>query len=333
MEKKIRFGIIGCSDIARRKTIPAILNSNHATLQMLGSRSKEKAQQWAIEFNSKFSGSYDDVLNSDEVDVVYISLPFGLQYEWVIKAANSKKHIICEKSVTTSFELTQSILNSCKNNNIRILEAFSFRFHPQHKKIYDLVEKDFSGFTTFEGKFGFSSEHKNGFRFDKNLGGSGLNDMGCYVVCASRIFFNEEPESVIANFVIDHDTGIDLKGNFTLFFPNGKTAFGSYGYDRFYQSVYSVWGKTSLIELTRAYAIKPNTDSTILVHTDNDLDKIQVPWVDQTKLMIDEFCQVIHSEKNPSFDYENDLLYQSKVLEALRFSNNENKMIHLNELD
>jgi D-xylose 1-dehydrogenase (NADP+, D-xylono-1,5-lactone-forming) len=333
MEKKIRFGIIGCSDIARRKTIPAILNSDQATLHMLGSRSKEKAEQWAIEFNAKFSGSYDDVLENDEIDAVYISLPFGLQSEWVIKAANSKKHIICEKSVTTSFELAQSLLDSCKKNKIKILEAFSFRFHPQHKKIHDLVKNNFSGFNTFEGKFGFLSENKDGFRFKKNLGGSGLNDMGCYVVCASRIIFNQEPERVVAHFTIDPDTGIDIEGNFVLFFPDGKTAFGSYGYNNFYQSTYSVWGKTSLVELTRAYAIKPNIDSTILVHTDNGKDEIKIPWVDQTQIMINEFSQVINAEKSPTFDYEKDLLYQSKVLEALRLSNNENRIVHLDELN
>ncbi len=333
MKQKIRFGIIGCSDIARRKTIPAILNSDYATLHLLGSRSKEKAEQWATEFNVKFSGTYDDVLENDKVDAVYISLPFGLQSEWVTKAANSKKHIICEKSVTTSFELTQSVLDSCKKNQIKILEAFSFRFHPQHEKIHDLVEKDFTEFDTFEGKFGFLSQNKEGFRFDKNLGGSGLNDMGCYVVCASRIFFNKEPERVVGKFIIDPDTGIDLEGNFILFFPDGKTAFGSYGYNKFYQSTYSVWGKTSLVELTRAYAIKQNIDSTILVHTDNGTDEIKIPWVDQTQIMIDEFSQVINVEKFPTFDYEKDLLYQSKVLEALRLSNNENRIVNLDELN
>ncbi len=333
MEQKIRFGIIGCSDIARKKTIPAILNSNQATLHMLGSRSKEKAEQWAIEFNAKFSGSYDDILENDEIDAVYISLPFGLQSEWIIKAANSKKHIICEKSVTTSFELAQSVIDSCKKNKIKILEAFSFRFHPQHKKIHDLVKKNFSGFNTFEGKFGFLSENKNGFRFNKNLGGSGLNDMGCYVVCASRIFFNQEPERVVAHFTIDPDTGIDLEGNFILFFPNGKTAFGSYGYNYFYQSTYSAWGKTSLVELTRAYAIKPNIDSTILIHTDDKIEEIKIPWVDQTQLMIDEFCLVINSKKTPTFDYETDLLSQARVLEALRLSNNENRIVNLGELN
>jgi len=157
--------------------------------------------------------------------------------------------------------------------------------------------------------------------------------MGCYVVCASRIFFNQEPESVVGKFIIDPDTGVDLEGNFILFFPNGKTAFGSYSYNHFYQSTYSVWGKTSLVELTRAYAIKPHVDSHILVQTDDRINEIIIPWVDQTQLMIDEFSLVINGEKTSTFDYEKDLLSQAKVLEALRLSNAENKIIKLNELN
>ena len=49
--------------------------------------------------------------------------------------------------------------------------------------------------------------------------------------------------------------------------------------------------------------------------------------------MINEFSQVINAEKSPTFDYEKDLLYQSKVLEALRLSNNENRIVHLDELN
>ena len=157
--------------------------------------------------------------------------------------------------------------------------------------------------------------------------------MGCYPVCASRMSFNQEPESVVCNFVIDPECNIDLKGNFILFFSNGKTAFGSYSYDNFYQSTYSIWGKTSLIELPRAYAIKPHVNSRILIHTDDGIDDIEIPWVDQSQEMIDEFCQVIKNEINSSFDYEMDFLLQAKVLEALRLSSKEKRLVKLNELN
>lgn len=333
LNNKIRFGIIGCSDIARRKTIPALLNSEYASLHMIGSRSKEKAEKWAIDFNTKSSGTYYDILDNDEIDAVYISLPFALQEEWVIKAASSKKHVICEKSIVTSYNSAKSIVECGKKNQIRILEAFMFRFHPQHKRFSELLNHDLTYFNLFESKFGTLLNDRTGFRFDHKLGGSGLNDMGCYLVCASRMIFKEEPDRVVSNLIIDSQHKIDSEGSFILFFSSKKTALGSYSYNNFFQSKYSIWGQKSLIELTRAFAVKPNTNSHILISSDKGIQKIEIPWIDQSKLMIDEFSQVISLQKTESFNYEQDLISQARVLEALRISNSENRIVHLNELN
>ena len=84
---KIRFGIIGCSNIAKSSTIPAIINSQNSELKNIGSRNTEKAQDFANEFNCKKFGNYEDVLNDDDIDAVYISTPIGTHEEWVKKSA------------------------------------------------------------------------------------------------------------------------------------------------------------------------------------------------------------------------------------------------------
>ena len=94
----IKFGIIGCSRIAKRSVIPAILKSEFAELEIIGSRTQEKANEFSNEFNCKKFGTYDDVISDDSVDAVYISTPIGTHKEWVMKAASAGKHIYCEKS-------------------------------------------------------------------------------------------------------------------------------------------------------------------------------------------------------------------------------------------
>ena len=86
MGAPIKFGIIGCSDISKRIIIPSMLDSENAIPLMVGSRSLEKAQMFAKEFGLTRYGGYDEVINNDDLDAVYISLPPSMQAEWSIKA-------------------------------------------------------------------------------------------------------------------------------------------------------------------------------------------------------------------------------------------------------
>ena len=154
LKSKIRFGIIGCSSIAERTTIPAIIRAKNATLQTIGSRNIDKAEKFATKFSCRSYGTYDDVLNDRNVDVVYISLPIGLQEELVIKSAKAGKHIICEKSASTSFTDAKKMVKICTNNKVRLLEGFAFRFHPQHKQILKIIDRRSFGRTfTLISKF------------------------------------------------------------------------------------------------------------------------------------------------------------------------------------
>ncbi|NDF36064.1 MAG: gfo/Idh/MocA family oxidoreductase, partial [Nitrosopumilaceae archaeon] len=114
MIKKLRFGVIGCSRIASSSTVPAILESQFASLEHVGSRDKNKAESFAKKFHCEKFGSYQDVLSDNSVDAVYISLPIGLHEEWVIKAAKAGKHILCEKSSTISYKSAQKMVQICQ---------------------------------------------------------------------------------------------------------------------------------------------------------------------------------------------------------------------------
>ena len=107
---RLKFGIIGCSRIAKRSVIPAILKSEFAELEMIGSRTLEKAKEFSNEFNCKKFGTYEDVISDDSVDAVYISTPIGTHEEWAIKATSAGKHVYCEKSSTTSYISAQKMI-------------------------------------------------------------------------------------------------------------------------------------------------------------------------------------------------------------------------------
>jgi len=332
--EQIRFGILGCSNVAKQKTIPAIIKSKNSKLERIGSRSTEKQKEFSKTFGCEKYGNYQDIIDDENVDAVYISLPIALQMEWVLKAAENGKHVLCEKSVAITYESAKNMVNAAKKNGVRMLEAFMFRFHPQHQKFLELVGEGVAGEPSFfEAKYGsVLTSDRAGFRFNRNLGGGALNDYGCYTVCASRMMFGNDVEGVMSNLTLDENNKIDTKGTFYLIYSNSKIAFGTFSFNNFYQSTYSVWGTKSIIGLDRAFSIPANTKSIIRVKSKEGSREIEIPWVDQIQLMIDEFSRVLLKKKENSFDYENDIIFQAKIMEAIRKSALEDRFVKIDEI-
>jgi predicted dehydrogenase len=337
----IKIGIIGCSRIAKRSVIPAIMKSEFAEIEMIGSRTERKAKEFSKEFDCKKYGMYEDVIKDKSVDAVYISTPIGTHEEWAIKAATEGKHVYCEKSSTTSFESAKKILNTAKQNNVRIMEGFMFKFHTQHQKVRELINNNKIGeMICFNGIFGFPKFPEEDIRYNKNLGGGFLNDAGCYPICASRMIFEEEPISVSANLSIDPNTGVDVKGTSFMTFKNGKTASIVYGNGMYYQSKYNIWGTNGIIDLERAYSVPPNFETNLKIQYSESNDwkskkneNIEINPIDHFLEMINGFCLEVSKQKKSLFNFEKDLENQAKVMEAHRISSQKKKMIFLDEIN
>ena len=330
----LKFGIIGCSKIAKRSVIPAILESKFAELEIIGSRTVERAREFAKEVDCQKYGTYEDVMSNNEVDVVYISTPIGTHEELANKATSAGKHVYCEKSSTYNLESAQSMVENAKQNNVRIMEGFMFRFHSQHKKVRDLIDSKKIGYLiTFNSIFVFPAFPKNDIRYTDKIGGGFLNDCGCYPVCASRIIFNDEPLSVFySRQSNDPETGVDIRGTSILRYKNDKVATLTYGNGNFYQANYEVWGNGGFISLDRAYSVPPDfiTKVNLQYTVENNWngrrnEVFEIEPEDHFLKMINEFCMDILGERKSSFNFEDELLSQAKVMQAHRISDKTKK--------
>jgi len=341
LDSKIKFGIIGCSRIAKRSVIPALIKSEFAEIEIIGSRSIDKAKTFSNEFDCKKYGTYEDVISDDSIDVIYISTPIGTHEEWTIKAASAGKHILCEKSSTTSFESAKKMVRHCKQNDVRIMEGFVFRFHPQHQKVKELINNNKIGnLVSFNGSFGFPAFPEGDIRYDSKLGGGFLNDSGCYPINASRMIFEEEPIGVSSSLSIDVKTGVDISGTSYIVYKNGKTASITYGNGNYYQSKYDVWGTDGIISLERAYSVPPDfkTNVNIQYSSENNWDSrkhenYEINAIDHFTEMINAFCLEISGNKKHLFNFEEELENQAKVMEAHRISSNEKRFVTLDEIN
>ena len=305
--KKIKFGVIGCSNISNISMLPAINKSQQSELAVIGSRSIKKAKYFARKFSCENFGSYDDVIKSD-VDAIYISLPIGLHEKWAIKAAKAGKHILCEKSSTTSYKSALKMVESCKENNVRIMEGLMFRFHPQHAKVSKIINNNsFGRITSLHGCYALPKMPYDDIRHNKQLGGGILNDAGCYPICASRLTFQREPINVSCYLDIDKKSKVDTFANILLNFNGNQHATLTVGYDLYFQSTYTVLGDKSMLKVERAYNIPDNVEAKIILFMSKKKE-IRIKPTNHFVLMINSFCNTINSNSTSKFDFENESL-------------------------
>ena len=330
----LKFGIIGCSRIAKRSVIPAIIKSEYAELEIIGSRSTEKAQEFTKEFDCEKFGTYDDVISDDSVDVVYISTPIDTHAEWSNKATAAGKHVYVEKSSTYSLESAKKMVQSARENNVRIMEGFMFRFHQQHQKVKELIKDGKIGkVKSFNGVFGFPAFPKGDIRYERYIKGGGfLYDSGCYPICASRMIFEEEPLGVQCIWNVNEDS-TDLSGSALLSYENGKIATITYSNGSYYQAKYEVWGTDGVISLDRAYSVPSDftTKVTLQYNTENNwesrrIETFEIQPQDHFLEMINAFCKEINETKKAPFDFEQELLNQARVISAVQRSGYSNSI-------
>ena len=205
-----------------------------------------------------------------------------------------------------------------------------FLYHPQHARVKELIRNGTLGeILDFEGRFAVPMPSADNIRRNTALGGGSYNDAGAYPIRASRMIFNEEPESVSCTLTIDPETEVDVEAEMTLNYPKGRSAHISSAFGADFQSTYSVLGSKAHLRMGRAYAVPNDMAVKIFLESDDKVKEIAIPSADHFKLMIDDFCQEILAGKKGTKDYEEDLLAQARVLDAGRISSLERRIVHI----
>lgn len=335
---KLKVGILGCANIARRYSIKAFQALDNVEVAFIASREVKKAEAWALEFGIPNFGTYEELINNDQVEAVYIPLPIGLHKEWILKAAESNKHIISEKSLAPDLESVKEIIAVCKKNGVVLFENFTCDYHPQHHQVVKMIQEGRIGEAhSFLSVYGFPIIADDNFRYKKELGGSALNESGAYQVYTARKLFAREPVSVMANLAFDLKSGVDMSGMVVMDFGNNLSAEFVFNMNAVYQNHYSVWGTQGLIKVGRAYAIPPDLKPLVeVVKNENrqeTVTSIEVPASNHFQAIFADFVSTIISADNQKIQsvYES-VLNQARVLEAIRVANKESRKVNLSEI-
>ncbi len=335
---KLNIGILGCANVAKKNAIPALKSISYVGKIFIASRDAAKAAECASQYGLFPESSYESLVNRDDIAAVYIPLPINLNEEWAIKAANEKRHIICEKSLSSNLRSVQRILDACKKNDVILYENFMCGYHPQHSVVQETIQKGEIGEPfVLHGNFGIPHLDLSNFRYSKELGGGVLNDLGAYTVFMSRKIFGSEPIAVTASLSIDEKLGVDTAGTAFLEFLDGKVAQIAFGFGMVYQNNYSVWGSKGVITVNRAYSIPADFQPDVELYKNESLKesrtRLDIPKANQFELIFRDFLNVVLSgnceKKEEKYD---SILNQARVLEAIRISARENRKVFIKDI-
>ncbi len=146
--KKWNIGIIGAGLIADFHA-KAIADIDNAQLIAVCDINKARADEMAAKHNCKSYNSYQELCQDKEIDIVTIATPSGLHMEPSIAAAETGKHVICEKPMEVTTERVDAILEAHKKAGTRICTIFPTRFHKAFRAVKDAVARGRLGRVTF----------------------------------------------------------------------------------------------------------------------------------------------------------------------------------------
>jgi predicted dehydrogenase len=222
--KTVRWGILGAGRIARKFASDLKLVEN-AELIAIGSRSKESAGEFSIEFPVKYCHqSYLDLVQNPEVDVVYIATPHNLHYENTLLCLQYNKAVLCEKPFAMHSRQAVEMIRMAKEKKLFLMEALWTKFHPHYIKAQEMVKQGLLGdIRAVLVNFGFKPTAPVPARlFDPALGGGTVMDIGIYNVFIAMSFLGV-PDAIDA-VITPASTGVDEQCAILFKYKNGALA-------------------------------------------------------------------------------------------------------------
>lgn len=228
----INWGIIGAGGIAR-VFANGLRFAQTGQLHAIASQTPGKADALADLFGiEKRYESYADLLADDAIDAVYVSTIHPAHLEPVVMAAAAGKQILVEKPIAMNTAQAETMIDAARTNDVFLMEAFMYRCHPQIPRLVELIQEGAIGdVLVVRSTFGFHASFNPESRtFNRELGGGGILDVGCYPVSMARLVAGAaagkpflDPIQFKATGVVG-PTGVDHYTTATLKFENDVVA-------------------------------------------------------------------------------------------------------------
>ncbi|MDV6263949.1 Gfo/Idh/MocA family protein [Rhodococcoides yunnanense] len=301
MNTPIRIGVLGCADIAMRRMLPGFQSHKDVQIVAIASRSFSRAESAAERFGGLALQSYTELLDLVGLDAVYVPLPAALHGKWIEAALDAGKHVLAEKPMTMSAGYTEILLELARNRGLALMENAMFLHHPMHADVRRLLSDGAIGdFRNMHAAFTIPALNESNIRYQRELGGGALADVGYYPLRVAQYFLGPELEVVGAELTTRPGRAVETAGAALLRSDGGKIAQITFGMEHGYLSRYELCGSEGRIAVNRAFTPPAEFTPVVELHRDGVLQEIRLQPCDQVAATIAAFVESVRVGFAPS---------------------------------
>src|ERR1700733_7218771 len=322
MSKKLRWGALSTAAIGLKKALPAMQQGQYTRVTAIASRDLARAREAATALDIPTAyGSYEELLADPDIDAIYNPLPNQLHVPWTIKAAESGKHVLCEKPLSLTVAEAETLIAVRTQTGVKIGEAFMIRSSPQWLRLRELLAEGRIGqLRSIAGFFSYFNIDPANIRNQVDCGGGALMDIGCYLVHASRYAFAHEPSRVVACIDRDPEMHTDRLTSAILDFPGGQSIFTCRTQIVPYQRI-QFFGTRGRIEIEIPFNAPPDRPTPLFIDDGkglfgSGLTTETFPVCDQYTLQGDAFSKAVLENTEVPAPLE-DAIKNMAVIEAI----------------
>ncbi|MDP2070749.1 Gfo/Idh/MocA family protein [Methylotenera sp.] len=324
---KLKWGILGAARVNER-LLPAIIEAPNSQLVAIASRRAGAAKATLEKYAPCHQNvsCYDDMealVNDKNVEAIYCPMANEEHAVWALKAINAGKHVLIEKPMALTLKDIEAIEAAATENNVKVMEGFMYRFHPQHKRLQEIVESGLIGdVLSVRASYSFLMKQARMYRINRSMmdGGGAMWDIGPYAIHSLRWCFGLEPVSVMAHAKLN-DVGADIVTSGILDFgqdAEGRARFGHFdiSFERSRKSEYEVVGTKGWVKCHAAWVFQNDVPVISWALEDGKSAEERFAPSNHFALEIEHFGDCVLNNKAPHLTFT-DAKANCKAIEAV----------------
>ncbi len=311
MSQEIKIGVLGAANIAKTRMIPTILKTEGAkyagvavanaeeyggaadTYASVARANDAKAQEFKEAFGGEVFGSFREMLNREDIDMIYLPLPPSLHYKWGMEVLKAGKHLLMEKPFTLEKEKTEELLKLAEEKGLSVIENYGFPLHAQFEKIRELLDSGAIGdLRLVRTAFGFPHRQAEDFRYSKAYGGGALFDCGGYCLKMATQFLKEPVQLLAPSLTVTEGHEVDINGSATLT-DGDVTVQIAFGMDHAYKCELELWGSTGTLTAPRIYTAPADFTPVLTIKSNAGEEKIEARPCNQFGKVLEKILDAV----------------------------------------
>ena len=304
---KVRWGLIGCGDIAKKRVAPALRDSARSELVAVSRAKADLAEAFARQFGAgKWYADWHDMLRDSEIDAIYIATPVHLHAAQTVAAAEAGKHVLCEKPMALNVPECDEMLAASEANNVKLGIAYYRHFYPLVRRLKELLEVGEIGtpvvvqINAFEW-FNPQPDHSRSWLIKKELAGGGpMFDFGCHRIEVLLNVFGDidEVKALTTNDLFDRE--VEDTATALFHFERGASGMLTVSHAAYEpRDTFDVFGSRGSIHVPVL-----NNGNMLIVNEEGERTESHPPAANLHEPLIEDFIEAIFQDRQPAVNGE-----------------------------